>query len=1301
MNAHDDPIQRAMLRDRHALRRLQRKLTKAGPSAHSRLQSDFDNRLKQSCDQAAARRANRPAVPFENDLPIMAWREEIIQTIRAHPVCVISGETGSGKSTQLPKMCLEAGYGVFGTIGHTQPRRIAARTIAQRISQELSCPLGQSVGFKIRFNDKTDERTYIKLMTDGILLAETQRDPFLDQYEVLIIDEAHERSLNVDFLLGYLKRQLPRRPDLRVIITSATLDAERFCAHFATESGPAPHLSVSGRGYPVQTRYRPLTQTDGSDPIQPIDGIVNALEELSAEATGDVLIFLATEREIRETAKQLRNRKAHGTGRILNARTEILPLYARLTASEQNRVFQSGSATRIVLATNVAESSLTVPNIHHVIDLGTARISRYAPRSKVQRLPIEPISRASADQRQGRCGRIAPGICYRLYSEDDYESRRSYTTPEIQRTNLASVILQSQSLNLGRIEDFPFIDPPRPESLRDGHRTLFEIGATDENKRLTPLGKRLSRFPVDPRIARIILAGHEQGCLAEILIIAAALEIQDPRERPLDKQQQADAQHEKFQEEQSDFISYLKLWDFYHDQKRKLSHSRLRRACVTNFLSFHRLREWSEIHRQLMQLCQDHQMRWQARKDDIPSIHTALLTGLLSGIACRTGDYEYTGAGGVKFQLWPGSGLFPTKPGWCLVFEILETTRQYGRTVGRIQPEWVEPLAQHVLKRQYQEPHWHEKSQTVMAWETATLFGLPIVARRRVPYGPICPEEASEVFVRNGLAARNVEINDAFFQHNQRVIAQCTARADKTRDARLMVDEFVLYRFYNQRLPADVYDVATLRKWVQSDPEHRRQIQMTVEDLFPVEDALEENAYPDELEWGALRLPVQYAFSPGEEYDGATITVPEEGLAECHPGQIEWGIPGLLEKKIVAIIRSLPKRIRRGLIPAPDVARKVASELNFGQGDFLHIIVEKLSAVAGEPIAADAFRWDKIPPHLRVNIRVVDARGEMVAESRDLAEIRKQLGTPSKPPPTNGRTDTDSPWYRQNITQWDIEELPEFVTIVRNQIELKSYPTLVDRGDRVDMTLLPSPSSAERLTRAGVRRLYAFQSRKLLRSQINWLPRFDEITVWSSSLLPREQLVSQVTDLLAARAFFQPGEKIPRTAQAFHLRLEDAAQRIGLATQDVAKLLPKLFQEYHHARLAIEQDRTKKHDAVRSDIMTQMDELFAGDFLVETPWGWLTEYPRYLRAIPCRLDRLNSGNFQRDQAAMTEIQTMMQAYREQYEHQVATDAWNEELTTYRFMLEEYRVSCFAQTLGTSVSVSPKRLEKQWQKALRG
>ncbi len=1304
-------IESALLRDRYRLRRQWKQIqaNESGGKSIDPAAARFRRQLDASVQAVAERRQSLPLIDFDQDLPILNHRDEIVSALDEHQVVVVCGETGSGKSTQLPKICLSAGYGIAGMIGHTQPRRIAARSIANRLADELRRPLGQAVGFKIRFTDKTSPKTYIKLMTDGILLAETQHDRHLEHYEVIIIDEAHERSLNIDFLLGYLKRLLPQRPELRVIVTSATIDANRFGRHFATYDEPAPVIEIGGRTYPVDVLYRPLESTsDDKTEVDVNAGLVAAVHELFDNGPGHILIFLPTERDIREAAKRLRAEKfADGS------KTEILPLYARLSTAEQNRVFQSVPHRRIVLATNVAESSLTVPDIRYVIDTGTARISRYSPRSKVQRLPIEPVSRASADQRSGRCGRVGPGIAVRLYSRDDLHGRPAYTAPEIQRTNLASVILQSMALKLGRVEDFPFLDPPRPETIRDGHKTLFEIGAIDERKSITEIGRMLTRLPVDPRIGRIIVAGHQEGCLNEILIIAAALEVRDPRDRPHDKKMLADEKHEPFADEQSDFISYLKLWDFYHGLRKRLSHSKVRRACQQNFLSFNRLREWGEVHRQLEQLARQNGFRVQARRDQYDNIHRALLCGFLWGLGYRSGDHEYTGAGGIKFHVWPGSGLFSTKPKWCVTAERIETTRCYGRTVARIDPKWIESIAAHLVKRHYSDPHFHQKSGRVMAYESVTLFGLPIVQRRRVPYGSINPDASREIFIRDGLAARQLNISDKFYTHNESIIDHVSRLAAHTRNANHLIDEYVLERFYETHLPTDVVDIDSLRRWIKNRQPGQSDLRLTIDDLLPTTDAtVDASQFPRQLEIGGMRLPVDYHFAPGEDDDGVTITVPAEGLGQLQPAQLGWLVPGLLEEKIVALIRSLPKAIRRNVIPAPDTARQIAAEISFGDGDFFEVVRERLSQIAGEPIPSDAFRTEKIPAHLRLNVRLVDQNGKCQAEGRDIRQLRQDAGVTDQ---SEIPSADHSQWHRDAITDWDFGTLPDEIAVDRGGIEVPGFPALIDHLDEsrsqsseansggapatVSLRLLGSKHQALVKTRAGVRRLYVLKNKKALRSQVNWLPDIDKASLYTAGVLDKSAIRRDATELIADRAFFGSNEGVPRDETSFRKRLDDATERIGGATQEVAKLLPKLFASYHQAKLAIERSNARHVAYAIDDMRQQMSRLMSDRFLVITPWQWLTHYPRYLQAIVYRADRLTGGSLDRDRKATSEIQD----YWQRFEADSDADAgdWDpNERTQFRWMLEEYRVSCFAQPLGTSFSISAKRLDRQWEKVLK-
>jgi ATP-dependent helicase HrpA len=1274
--------------------------------------------LRRSVELCERRQRNVPRSNFDLDLPILAKRDEIAEAIREHQVVVVCGETGSGKSTQLPKICLDIGRGVDGLIGHTQPRRVAARTIAARLAEELGSSIGEHVGYQIRFKDTTKPETYIKLMTDGILLAETQGDRFLDRYDTIIIDEAHERSLNVDFLIGYLKRLLPKRRDLRVIITSATIDAESFAEHFATAGEEVPIVEVSGRTYPVEVRYRTLELgNEEEDPPTLADQIGAAATELCREGPGDILAFLPTERDILEVSKVLRGRSFAG-----GKKTHVLPLYARLSVAEQNKVFQSSGQRRIVLATNVAESSLTVPGIRYVVDSGTARISRYAARSKVQRLPIESVSKASADQRKGRCGRIGPGICIRLYSAQDFESRDQYTTPEIRRTNLASVILQMLSLRLGSVDEFPFLDPPRPEAVNDGYKTLFELGAIDDRRQLTGIGKQLSRLPIDPRIGRMILAASEEGCLHAMLIIAAALELQDPRDRPVEKQKQADEKHAHFAHEESDFLSYLKLWDFYHGVRQKLSHSQLRKACQQNFLSAARLREWTDIHRQLLQLANESGLKVVQRRgresfspdavleattrgngekdsrplerDDYDAIHRALLCGLLSNVALRRDNYEYEGSGGTNFFVWPGSSAFAKAPKWIIGGELVETSRRYIRTVARIDPKWIEPLAEHLVKRSYNDPFWSRKSGTVLAHEKVTLFGLTIVAGRRSPFGNHDPKTARHLFIQHALVEGDWNAAPKFFGHNRKLLEQVESLGAKSRSTSFIVGDSAQYAFYDARLPEDVFDTDSLNRWLKAaGRDGDSQLKMTQADLVDDSDDHDPAAFPDALHTGSLNLEIDYRFQPREEDDGLTITVPHDGLPQLDERRLEWLVPGRVEEKLTALIRSLPKRLRRSLIPAPDIANKAAASITFAEGDFLNVAAATLSKLGDEKISGQDFQLEKLPHHLRMNVRVIDDSGEVLAEGRELQDLREKLGIESA---ALTNVISDSQWERDGITRWDFGELPESVTVRRGEFVMEAYPTLIDCGDSVSLRLLTTRDGSLRQGHAGLRRLFCLVEHRELKSQVHWLPRIEQLQLFASTLPHSRDLREQLIDLLADLSFMQ-GRPIPRNEEVFTGACKVGRKQMLLAVQDVGKLMVPIFERYHEVQVKLEEVVSPNCQDSLTDIRNQLASLTREGFLVDTPWSWLQHYPRYLQGIADRVEKLRTGGGARDRQAMAEVTPHLERYDEQIAGDHSDDANNAALVEYRWMLEEFRVSLFAQQLGTSIKVSPQRLEKQWAK----
>ncbi len=1281
--------------------------------------------IEKSKARVEQRRRLKPRLEYDSELPIVPRKEEIANLIREHQVVVVCGETGSGKSTQLPKICLELGRGVFGTIGHTQPRRIAARSVAARIAEELRSPLGQAVGYKVRFADETGPNTLVKLMTDGILLAESQTDRFFDQYDTIIIDEAHERSLNIDFLLGLMKRLLPKRRDLKLIITSATIDAKRFAEHFGTATGPAPVVEVSGRTYPIEIRYRPVDEygsdATGEEPDEE-RALLNAVDELARSGRGDMLIFMPTERDILETAKLLRNHSIPGDDAA--RKTEILPLYARLSVAQQQKVFKLNPHRRIVIATNVAESSLTVPGIRFVIDEGTARISRYSARSRMQRLPIEAISRASADQRAGRCGRIGPGVCIRLYGNEDFEGRERYTTPEIQRTNLASVILQTKSLKLGAIEAFPFLDPPRHAAIQDGYKTLFELGALDSNNELTEIGRKLSRLPVDPRIGRMILAAENEGCLREMLIIASVLEIQDPRERPRDLQEKVDAAHEKFLDPRSDFLAFLKIWDFYQELKETLSHSKIRKACVQNFLSFNRMREWSDIHVQLLQLVRETKLRLGPRQDDYHAIHRSILTGFLSGISHKDERRnEYDVPGGGKCVLWPGSGLsklkvgsekqeeknekkppptshspLPTShsPKWLVAAERLETTRKFLRTAARIEPDWIEPLAGHLIQRTYLEPHWNRETGYVHAYERVSLFGLVIAAKRRINFGPIDPKAAREIFLQYALVEGELETKCEFFEFNRMMLDEAKKLQDKLRKHDLLRGPLGRYEFYQSRIPETVYDRKTLEKWYFAAPKAVRESL-----CFSLSDLCNENVDPDVLKqfpdtlttFDGTEIPIEYNFAPGESDDGLTVAVPIEGLRQLEPARLGWLVPGLLEQKIIALLRALPKEVRRNLVPIPETARALSQKLAFGEGNLEEQLALAVSRLLGRRIQPADFDRERLPDDLKMNIRVIAENGEVLARSRELEPLRKELGVQAA---ESVASVNDPRWNRDELGDWNFGELPESVELKRGTLTIKAFPALFDQGKTVSLRLSDSLDRASRETRLGLMRLFYLKSARELQTQVQWVPRIDQLKMYAQAL-PEFELKTAVAELIALRALESDEKPLPRTQSEFAARMKQGKERIGIAVQEVTKLVGPLFESYQEARLAIEKNKTQKLDYAWKDAKSVLAELTAPGFLQRTPWVWLKEYPRYFKAIAVRFEKLKSGGEPVDRGATAELARFGAMYRERLELHESSGIVDPELLLFRYMIEEYRVSLFAQKLGTALKVSAPRLEKQWEK----
>ncbi len=1275
----------------------------------------------------ADRALRLPAITYPDNLPVVERKDDIASAIRENQVIVLCGETGSGKTTQLPKICLEIGRGLNGFIGHTQPRRIAARTVADRIAEELSEPLGKSVGYKIRFTDQTNPKTFIKLMTDGILLAETQRDRDLRQYDTIILDEAHERSLNIDFLIGYLKRLLPRRPDLKLIITSATIDPQRFSRHF----DDAPIIEVSGRTYPVDVLYRPLSvdersieddrdqQLHDDADLTEIEGVVGAVRELWNVQRGDTLIFLPTERDIRETAEALTN---------ANFSADILPLFSRLSSADQMKVFHpDGKRGRIILATNVAETSVTVPGIRYVIDTGLARISRYSTRTKVQRLPIEPISQASANQRKGRCGRVSEGICIRLYSEKDFSERAHFTDPEILRTNLASVILQMKWLRLGRIEQFPFIDPPDYRQIRDGLATLHELGAIDDKENLTEIGKRVARLPVDPRVARMIVAGQDEHCVDPIVVIAAALSVSDVRERPADMPDAADQAHAKFRDDQSDFISILKLWRAIKHEQVELSNNQFRKWCRTNFISYMRFREWSDIHHQLCDMLhlkpwRDHAgaIRPVVQQSDEPfpptlrdKVHRALLPGLLSNLAMKADAATYTGARQTKLSVWPGSTLFKSRPSWIMAAELIETTRLYARIVAPVRIEWIEREAKHLIKLTHSEPHWHSQTAHVLAFEKVTLFGLLLVARRPVHLGPIDPFTSRQLFIHHALVENDFRTDHPAILKNRRQIAMIEAWQRKLRRNDLLTDGATRFAFFDARVPEHVFSGPTFEEWTRRGRgSNSHDLELRDIDLFrgfdvvnekptptrwalnTIDDATKwiDEQYPDVLQLHQMKLPLVYRFDPGEEDDGLTVIVPLNALSQIPDARVEWLVPGLVREKIEALIRSLPKKLRTAFVPVNETAAVVESKLpSCGVGSFIDQVAGILWKMGGETITASYFQTDAIPPCLKMNFRVVGAKEEILGESRNLPELRLKLGQRVR---QSFSSLADPRYTRDDLKQWDFGDLPERVTVEHAGALLQGYPTLIDEGETVALRLLDSPETADMMMSAGLRKLFMIQTARELKTTLRDLPKLETLRLLYRPFGTGDEMLADLTRLTADRAFFventpvRTHDEFARRAGAAWKRLFEVSRALGTVLLDILNryrmLAPVLSRSYPPLLL----------DSIE-DMRRQLNALLPKRFLSQLPRTKIELLPRYLRGIDIRLTRLTNAGLGKDLQGLGVIRPLMEKYREQSTRHAQRGVIDPVLLEYRWMLEEFRVQLFAQEIKTAQPVSEKRLEQVW------
>jgi ATP-dependent helicase HrpA len=1241
--------------------------------------------------RVAQRRAAVPAITYPGELPVSQAKDEILAAIRDNQVVIVAGETGSGKTTQLPKICLELGRGVLGTIGHTQPRRLAARTVAERIAEELHSELGKVVGYKVRFTDQSGSDTLVKLMTDGILLAEIQHDRLLSGYDTLIIDEAHERSLNIDFILGYLRQLLPRRPDLKVIITSATIDPERFARHF----GDAPIIEVSGRTYPVEVRYRPLVDDDEELEDDELDdrpanrdrdqtqGILDAVEELAAEGPGDVLVFLSGEREIRDTADALEKMELRNT--------EILPLYARLSFAEQHRVFQSHPGRRIVLATNVAETSLTVPGIKYVIDPGYARISRYGFRTKVQRLPIEPVSQASANQRKGRCGRVSEGICIRLYSEQDFLARPEFTDPEILRTNLASVILQMTAIGLGDIAAFPFIDPPDRRNITDGVVLLQELGAFEqapagsENK-LTALGRQLAQLPVDPRLGRMVLEADRNGCLREVVVIAAALSIQDPRERPADHKQAADEKHARFADKDSDFLAYLNLWNYLREQQRELSSNRFRRLCRNEFLNFLRVREWQDIYSQLKQVVGQLGMTLNDEPGDAQNVHISLLSGLLSHLGVKDGQkQEYFGARNAKFAIFPGSALFKKQPRWVMSAELVETSRLWGRIVARIEPEWAEKLAPHLVKRDYSEPHWELNKAAVIASEKVTLFGLPIVTARPVNFGRIDPELSRDLFIRHALINGEWRTHHKFLAANKALLDEVEEWENRARRRDILVDDQVLFDFYDKRIGREVTSGRHFDSWWKKVRVTDPTLLTFTREMLVNENAsasADAQAFPDDWRQGGLSLPLSYEFEPGTSTDGVTVRIPLPVLNQVRSG-FDWHIPGLREELVIALIKSLPKQLRRNFVPVPDFARAALQNMSGyekAEEPLLDALERELTALTGVRVPRDAWEPDKLPEHLKITFEVVDEQDKVIAVGKNLDVLRQQLKPTLRATLSAAAEDIE----KRGLKTWDFPSLPVSYQQEKFGYLVTGYPALVDDGESASIRMFENAGEAELSMWRGVRRLLVLN----VASPVKYITRqLDNPTKLVLSRNPHKGVADLLDDCVtgAVDKLIADAGGPPRDEAGFTALLEQTRRSLPAVALDIVREVAKILTVVQEVDLAVANAKYAPRPAI-ADLTAQRESLVHRGFVTEAGASRLPDVLRYLRGILQRIDKLAS-NPTRDAAWQRQVEDVRAAY----EDVLANNKPSRELSDVRWMIEELRISYFAQTLGTAYPVSDKRI----------
>jgi ATP-dependent helicase HrpA len=1296
-----------------------------------------------------------PPIVFPEDLPVSGRRKEIAEALSKHQVIIVSGETGSGKTTQLPKICLELGRGEKGMIGHTQPRRIAASSTAKRIAFELGTPLGEHVGYKVRFNDTLQPGAWVKLMTDGILLAETQTDPLLKAYDTIIIDEAHERSLNIDFLLGYLKEILPRRPDLKVIITSATIDADRFARHFGSETKPVPVIEVSGRLYKVEVRYRPVDRdpvaaapsSDGKavskaqaarDKRDLIDAVVDGVDELCRLGQGDVLVFLPGEREIRDCAEALR--KQHPP------HVEILPLFARLSVEEQDRVFKTTNARRIVLATNVAETSLTVPGIRYVVDSGLARVKRYSYRNKVEQLQVEAIAQSAANQRAGRCGRVADGVCIRLYEEDDFLQRPKFTDPEILRSSLASVILRMKSLHLTDVETFPFVEPPQGRAIADGYQLLQELGAVDDANELTPMGRKLAKLPLDPRVGRMILAASDNNCLTEMLIIASALSVQDPRDRPMEYQQQADEKHKKFADEKSEFLSYLKIWHWFEQAiEHKKTNRQLQENCRENFLSQLRLREWRDVHSQLLTIVREQGWRLSEAPATYEQLHMALLTGLLGNIGYKMEDDSgaYLGARGIKFHIWPGSYLGKKAGKWVMAAELVETTRLYARTLAQIQPEWIEKIGGHLLKKSWGEPRWEKRSAQVTATERATLYGIVVYGQRRINYANINPAESREILIRDALVAGDYETRAPFFAHNQKLIREIENLEHKSRRLDVLVDDQLIAAFYDKEIPRDIVNGAGFEKWYKdASRDNPKLLFLNKEELMRHEAAgVTTELFPKTMSVTGIEMSLSYHFEPGSPRDGVTLTVPLFALNQIPHERPGWLVPGMLKEKVQLLLKSLPQKLRRHCVPLPEYAanffERNQDPVRFGRGDLIDALIADIHQHTSARVLTTDFKLETLPAHLFMNFKVVDEHGRQLDMGRNLATLQAELGgqarqsfqrmaestpaqvasgqasaqaafgkpgkaaAPAQPSaadkgkgaaPANAGVSQQPAPAATNITGWTFGELPELLEISQGKLTLIGFPALVDKGTHCDLEVFDDPNVAARTHRIGLRRLFALQFKDQLKFAEKNIPGLQQMGMQFMSVGSPEDLREQIVNKAIDIACLQ--DPLPIDAASFNKRKDEGKGRIGLLINEIARLAGQVLAEFHGMPKRLQ----NLPPAVAADMQAQLKELVHKRFIADTEYSQLAHFPRYLKAMNVRLEKLRT-NTARDAQLMAEWQGAATQFQRTIKNQPLKNL-DPRMTDFRWMLEELRVSLFAQELRTPMPVSSKRLQKVWESMLR-